>query len=154
LSARGYVGRILHVDLTNQSWDIESPAVTFRRTYLGGSAMGTYYMLKHTPVGADPLGPENTLCLMTGVITGAPFSGQSLVTATAESSVSGLIGDSQSGGFWPAELKAASFDGVVFHGKASAPCWVGSMTGKSNYGMQGVSGDRLQETWRTRSDLS
>jgi len=102
----------------------------FYRTYLGGSAMGTYYLLKHTPVGADPLGPENTLSLMTGVVTGAPFSGQSRVTATAKSPVSGLIGDSQSGGFWPAELKAAGFDGIVFHGKASAPCWLWIHDGK------------------------
>jgi len=102
----------------------------FYRIYLGGSAMGTYYLLKHTPAGADPLGPENTLSLMTGVVTGAPFSGQSRVTVTAKSPVSGLIGDSQSGGFWPAELKAAGFDGIVFHGKASAPCWLWIHDGK------------------------
>ena len=26
--------------------------------------MGTYYLLKNTPPGADPLGPENTLSFM------------------------------------------------------------------------------------------
>ena len=124
MSSYGYVGRILHVDLTSGRTSVESPSESFYRTYLGGSAMGTHYLLTLTPAGVDPLGPRNTLSLMTGVITGAPISGQSRVTATAKSPMSGLIGDSQSGGVWPAELKAAGFDGIVISGRAEAPCWV------------------------------
>ncbi len=120
----GYHGKILHVDLTTDKLEVEEPDETFYRKYMGGSAMGAYYLLKHTPPGADPLGPENTLSLMTGVVTGAPFSGQSRVTATAKSPVTGLAGDSQSGGFWPAELKAAGFDGIVIHGKAEKPVYL------------------------------
>jgi aldehyde:ferredoxin oxidoreductase len=123
-TACGYMGRILHVDLTTRRFNVETPADSFYRTYLGGSAMGTHYLLKHTPAHTDPLEPGNTLSLMTGVVTGALLSGQSRVTATAKSPVSGLIGDSQSGGFWPAELKAAGFDGIVLHGRASTPCWL------------------------------
>ena len=33
---------------------IEQPPEEFYRTYWGGSAMGTYYLLKNTPPGADP----------------------------------------------------------------------------------------------------
>ncbi|NLF03008.1 MAG: aldehyde ferredoxin oxidoreductase, partial [Anaerolineales bacterium] len=122
--AYGYHGRILHVDLTTGTLEVEQPDETFYRKYMGGSAMGTYYLLKHTPAGADPLGPENTLSLMISVITGAPFSGQSRVTATAKSPMSGLIGDSQAGGFWPAELKAAGFEGVVIHGRSERPVYL------------------------------
>ncbi|MEE8390296.1 MAG: aldehyde ferredoxin oxidoreductase family protein [Anaerolineae bacterium] len=120
----GYHGKILHIDLTTGKLEVEEPEEAFYRTYMGGSAMGVYYLLKHTPPGADPLGLENTLSLMAGVVTGAPFSGQSRVTATAKSPVTGLIGDSQSGGFWPAELKAAGFDGIVIRGKAEKPIYL------------------------------
>jgi aldehyde:ferredoxin oxidoreductase len=120
----GYNGRILHVDLTAGTLEVEEPNETFYRKYVGGSAMGLYYLLKHTPPGADPLGPENTLALMTGVCTGAPFSGQSRVCATAKSPVTDLVGDSQGGGFWPAELKAAGFDGIVIHGGAESPVYL------------------------------
>jgi len=120
----GYCGKILHVDLTAGKVEIEEPEETFYRKYMGGSALGAYYLLKHTPPGADPLGPENTLSLMAGVVTGAPFPGQSRVTATAKSPVTGLVGDSQSGGFWPAELKAAGFDGIVIHGRAERPVYL------------------------------
>ena len=122
--AYGYNGKILHVDLTAGEIEIETPSESFYRRYLGGSAMGAYYLLKHTPPHADPLGPENTLCLMASVITGAAFSGQSRVTATAKSPASGLIGDSQAGGFWPAELKWAGFDGIVIHGQSPHPVYI------------------------------
>ena len=86
--------------------------------------MGAHYLLKHTRAGCDPLSPDNVLCLMTGVLTGTAISGQSRMTATAKSPVTGLIGDSQSGGYWPSELKHAGFDGLVIHGRAEAPCWL------------------------------
>lgn len=122
--AYGYQRRILHADLTTGQLKVEEPDERFYRTYLGGSAMGTYYLLQHTPPQADPLGPENTLSLMVGVVTGAPISGQSRVCATAKSPITGLVGDSQAGGFWPAELKAAGFDGIVLHGKADRPVYL------------------------------
>ncbi len=128
----GWAGRILHVNLTTGVLEIEEPNETFYRTYLGGSAMGTYYLLKNTPPGANPLGPENTLCLMIGPLTGAPVSGQSRVCATARSPETGLIGDSQAGGFWPAELKFAGFDGIVVQGKAEQPVYLWIRDGEAD----------------------
>ncbi len=120
----GYTGKILHVDLSKGKTSIEQPSEQFYRTYLGGSAMGIYYLFKNTPAGADPLGPENTLTMMISPTTGVSISGQSRMTATAKSPLSGLIGDSQVGGFFPAELKFAGFDGVVFTGKSPKPVYL------------------------------
>ena len=103
-------GKILHVDLTSGELEVEQPLEEFYRFYMGGSAMGMHYVLKDMPAHADPLGPENTLVLALGVLTGAPIAGQSRMTAVAKSPLTGAIGDSQSGGFWPAELKFAGFD--------------------------------------------
>jgi aldehyde:ferredoxin oxidoreductase len=94
----GYHGKILHVNLATGEIDVEQPGELFYRKYVGGSSMGAYYLLKHTPPGADPLGPENTLSLMVSAITGAPISGQSRVAATAKSPLSGLVGESAAGG--------------------------------------------------------
>jgi aldehyde:ferredoxin oxidoreductase len=120
----GHTGKILHVELTSGTVEIEEPEEAFYRKYVGGSAMGAYYLLKNTPAGADPLGPENTLCLMIGPVTGAPVSGQSRLAVTAKSPETGLVGDSQCGGFWPAELKFAGFDGIVVRGRAKAPAYL------------------------------
>jgi aldehyde:ferredoxin oxidoreductase len=122
--ARCIAGKILHVDLTQGKTWIEEPTETFYRTYGGGSAMGVYYILKEVPVGIDALAPENILTLFTGVPTGMPISGQSRVTASAKSPLTGAIGDSQAGGFWPAELKFAGFDGIVIRGKSPRPVYL------------------------------
>ena len=114
----GYTGKILHVHLTEGKIVIEEPDETFYRTYLGGTGMGAYYLYKYTPAGINPLDPENTLCLMTGPVTGVGISGQSRVMATTVSPLSGLAAESAAGGFWPAELKFAGFDGIVLHGKS------------------------------------
>ena len=104
----GYNGKILHVDLTEGTLTIEEPDEPFYRKYMGGSAMGMYYILREMPKGADPVGPDNVLTLMTGVTTGAAISGQSRINANAKSPISGGIGDSQSGGFFPAEASLRS----------------------------------------------
>jgi aldehyde:ferredoxin oxidoreductase len=120
----GYNGKILHVDLTNGTLDVETPEESFYRKYMGGSAMGMHYILRDMPEGADPLGPDNVLTLMTGVTTGAAISGQSRINANAKSPLSGGIGDAQGGGFFPAELKFAGFDGIVIKGKSSEPVYL------------------------------
>lgn len=127
----GYNGKILHVDLTKGELSVEEPDEAFYRKYLGGSAMGMHYILRDMPKGADPLGPENVLTLMAGVTTGAPISGQSRLNANAKSPISGGIGDSQSGGFFPAELKFAGFDGIVIKGKSPKPVYLAIVEGKA-----------------------
>ncbi|MCB0118854.1 MAG: hypothetical protein KDD72_07485, partial [Anaerolineales bacterium] len=120
----GYNGKILHVDLTSGALTVEEPKEAFYRKYLGGSAMGMHYILRDMPKGADPLGPDNVLTLFTGVTTGAAISGQSRLNANAKSPISGGIGDSQSGGFFPAELKFAGLDGIVLKGKSAKPVYL------------------------------
>ncbi len=120
----GFAGKILHVDLTSGQLSIEQPGEAFYRQYWGGSAMGLYYLLKHTPAHADPLGPENTLSFFISGPTGASISGQSRANATAKSPISGLVGDAQTGGFWPAELKFSGFDGIVITGQSPTPVYL------------------------------
>jgi aldehyde:ferredoxin oxidoreductase len=127
----GYNGKILHVDLTAGTLETEEPGEAFYRKLMGGSALGTYYALKLTPPGADPLGPDNVLVLSLGVTTGAAISGQSRVTATAKSPLSGAIGDAQGGGFWPAEAKGAGFDAYVVKGKAEKPVYLWVQDGQA-----------------------
>lgn len=120
----GYNGKILHVNLTTGTLEVEEPNEAFYRKYLGGSAMGMHYILRDMPRGADPLGPENILTLMVGVTTGAAISGQSRINANAKSPISGGIGDSQGGGFFPAEMKFAGVDGIVVKGKSPKPVYL------------------------------
>ena len=120
----GYNGKILHVDLSSATLRIEAPPEEFYRKYMGGSALNLYYLLKEITPGVDPLGPENILALSVSVVTGVPVSGQSRLTASAKSPLTGAIGDSQSGGFWPAELKFAGFDAIIIKGQSPSPVYL------------------------------
>jgi aldehyde:ferredoxin oxidoreductase len=120
----GYNGRILHVDLTSGELTIEEPEEKFYRKYMGGSAMGLYYLLKEMSAEADPLGADNVLALCLSVMTGTPISGQSRMTSVAKSPLTGAIGDAQSGGFFPAEMKFAGFDAIIIKGKAEKPVYL------------------------------
>ena len=127
----GYHGKILHVNLTDRTLATEEPPEAFYRMYMGGSALNLHYLLKEMAPGVDPLGPDNILGLSVGVATGAPISGQSRMTANAKSPLTGAIGDSQCGGFWPAELKFAGFDAIIVRGKASSPVYLWVHNGKA-----------------------
>ena len=126
----GYTGKILHVNLNDGSLDVEEPPEAFYRKYMGGSAMGMFYILRDMPRGTDALAPEAVITLMASVTTGTPISGQSRLNVNARSPVSGAIGDSQSGGFFPAELKFAGFDGIVVKGRASKPVYLTILNGE------------------------
>ncbi len=120
----GFNDRVAHVDLSTGEVRIEHPGEAFFRTYLGGSAVGAYYLLKEMPAGADPLGPENVLVVAPSVLTGAPISGLSRFNLTAKSPVTGCIGDSQCGGYFGPQLKYAGFDALVITGAAAKPCYL------------------------------
>ena len=127
----GYTGKILHIDLTRSTLEVEQPPEDFYRKYMGGSAMGLYYILREMPAGVDPQAPENVLTLMDSVTTGAPISGQSRINANAKSPITGAIGDSQAGGFFPAELKFAGFDGIVVKGRSPRPVYLSLLNGEA-----------------------
>ncbi len=117
-------GRILHVDLTTGALEVEHPPESFYRKYLGGSAMGLYYILREMKPGTDGLDPDNVLTVMDSLLTGAPIAGQSRVTVNARSPLTDGIGDSQAGGFFPAELRFAGFTGIVIRGRAPEPVYL------------------------------
>ncbi len=120
----GYTGKILRVNLSDRSTSIEEPDDKFYRQYFGGTALTGYYLLKELKPGIDPLGPENKLIFSSGVITGIPCAGSGRNGVGSKSPLTNGWGDSQAGGFWPAELKRAGWDAIIIEGKASGPVYL------------------------------
>ena len=52
----GYNGKILRVNLTSGVFSEETPAEIVYRTYMGGSALSSYYLLKEQKPGSIPSG--------------------------------------------------------------------------------------------------
>ena len=115
---------VYHVDLTSGSVEIRTLPEDVYRAYPGGSALAAYLLMKAIPAGADPLGPDNVLVMAVSPLTGLAISGQSRMTACARSPLTGAIGDSQCGGFFPAEMRNAGADAIVFTGRAAEPVYL------------------------------
>ncbi len=104
--------------------EVETPDEVFYRRYLGGAGFVAYYLLKEVAPGTDPLGPENRLIFACGPLTGAPLAGSGRNAIGAHSPLTGALGESDVGGFWGAELKAAGFDAIVVQGRSASPVYL------------------------------
>jgi len=127
----GYRGRILRVDLSQRTLRTEEPTEAVYRTYLGGSALNMQFLLRERRPGLDPFAADSLLCLSLSVVTGAPISGLSRMTATARSPLTGGVGDSQCGGSWPVNLKRAGFDAIQLSGRAESPVYLWISNGEA-----------------------
>lgn len=116
--------KVLHVNLSSGTIKKDILPGEIYRLYPGGSALGLYLLLKDIKVGVEPLSPENILVFSVSALTGLPISGISRLTVTGKSPLTGAIGDSQAGGFFPVHLKANGWDAVVFHGKSEKPVYL------------------------------
>jgi aldehyde:ferredoxin oxidoreductase len=123
--ARGYMGEILNVNLTNGKIEKEPLNEELCRDYVGGYGLAAKLLYERIPAGANPLGPNNILGLMTGPLTGTPAVIGSRFVAVAKSpKTAGGWGDANCGGFFGPHLKFAGFDGVLFSGVASRPVYL------------------------------
>ena len=116
--------KILDINLTDQTYEVKTLAGDIYRKYPGGSALGMYLMLKNMKPGVEPLSPKNLLIFSVSPLTGLPISGQSRMTVTTKSPLTGTAGDSQVGGFIPAHVKGNGYDSILFRGKAEKPVYV------------------------------
>lgn len=115
---------VYHVDLGRGTIEKRTLPEDVYRKYPGGSALAAYLVLQAIPRGADPLGPDNVLAMAVSPLTGLAISGQSRMTACARSPLTGAIGDSQCGGFFPAEMRNAGADAIVFTGQSPEPVYL------------------------------
>ena len=83
--ARGYMGKILSVDLAAGTIQEEVLDEQLCRDYIGGYGLGARLLYERMPAGADPLGPDNILGILTGPLTGTPAIIGSRFVAVAKS---------------------------------------------------------------------
>jgi hypothetical protein len=154
MAVPGTMGKILMVDLTQQTMSVETPSDETYLRYFGGYGLGAYYLYKLQKPGVDALGPENHLGFFTGVLTGTPAFSGNRYFVVAKSPKTGTWGDANSGGTFGPIMKWAGFDGVIF--RASAParsisCWI---TAGPNSCPPTPGGASTPTTWKTWSKAS
>jgi len=130
--ARGYMGKLLNVNLTSGKLDPEPLDEQMCRNFIGGYGLAARLLYDRIPTGTDALGPNNVLGLFTGPLTGTPAVIGSRFVAVAKSpKTAGGWGDANCGGVFGPHLKFAGYDGLLFSGAAEKPMYLFIHEGKA-----------------------
>ena len=120
----GLMGKLLRVNLTEGSILQEEIPEEKAKNFLGGRGLGTKYLFDELTPGIDPLGPENKLIFMTGLLTGTPSPSASRYSVVTKSPLTNIWAQSSSGGRWGVDLKQSGFDGIIFEGISERPVYL------------------------------
>ncbi len=120
---KGVWGKIARVDLSTGNVTVVEPPEEVYRKYLGGEALGLYYLFKEGIVdpSVDPLGPQNMIQLLVGPTNGVGANARSVIVTK---SAYNFLCVTTSGGRGAAELKFAGWDGIQIVGKAPKPVYI------------------------------
>ncbi|MBW1935128.1 MAG: aldehyde ferredoxin oxidoreductase family protein [Deltaproteobacteria bacterium] len=129
----GYTGKILRVNLTDQTAKEEQLPVDTARDFIGGAGFGIKYLYDEVPAGTDPLGPDNKLIFAPGPFSGTTIPCASRMAVTGKSPLTGAVGMALTGGYFPVELKFAGYDALIIEGKAKNPTYLWIKNGEVKF---------------------
>ena len=112
------------MDLTERRVVVEPLKADWAHKFIGGKGLGIRYLYDLVQPGVDPFSPANLLILMTGQFTGTIMSTMSRMANVTKSPLTGTMSDNYGGGYFPAELKFAGFDGIIVKGRAAKPTYL------------------------------
>jgi aldehyde:ferredoxin oxidoreductase len=129
--ARGYMGKILDVNLSTGELKDEALDEKLCRDFIGGYGIGARILYSRMKAGVDPLGAESILGFMTGPLTGTDAISGTRYTVVGKSPLTGGWGDANCGGSFAAYLKFSGYDGILFTGIAKKPVYLFIDNGKA-----------------------
>lgn len=97
----GVYGRILTVDLSGQSFEIETIPDEVAEKCIGGKGLATRILLERNPAGVDALSENHHLIFATGPLCGSRAWGSYRYGVFAKSPLTGFYVESYSGGRFP-----------------------------------------------------
>lgn len=115
---------ILKIDLTTGKTEEYEIPKDWETNFLGGASLAARILYSTLTRELDPLSADAPLLFMTGPMTGTsgPTTGRFVVCG--KSPATGLWAESNIGGHWGPELRAAGYDGLWITGKAEAPVYL------------------------------
>jgi aldehyde:ferredoxin oxidoreductase len=119
-----YAGTILRVNLTDATIHRHPTEEDLVRAFLGGRGINVKRLWDELPAHTDGLSLKNLLIFGVGPLVGTLFPGGSRFNVTAMSPQTGILGDSNAGGFFGPELKFAGYDQVIIQGRADHPIYL------------------------------
>jgi len=123
MSAYGYAGQILRIDLTAKSMERSELPDELKREYIGGEGINTLLFHEIASPGSDPLSPDNPLLIGAGPLVGTAVPASSKTILTTKSPQSRTILCSPTGELGNM-LKYAGYDHLIITGKSDRPVYI------------------------------
>ncbi|MCW3993478.1 MAG: aldehyde ferredoxin oxidoreductase family protein [Candidatus Bathyarchaeota archaeon] len=120
----GYAGRILRTNLTKNQTKVQHTEKRLITKFLGGRGFNSKRLYDEVTKDVDPLSPQNKLIFATGPLVGTAFPLGARFNVSAKSPLTGILGDSNAGGHFAAEMKFAGYDQLVIEGKSRKPVYI------------------------------
>lgn len=120
----GYAGRILRTNLTKNQTKVQHTEKRLITKFLGGRGFNSKRLYDEVTKDVDPLSPQNKLIFATGPLVGTVFPLGARFNVSAKSPLTGILGDSNAGGHFAAEMKFAGYDQLVIEGKSRKPVYI------------------------------
>lgn len=127
----GYAGKMLFVDLGDGSMREADVPEKMCREFIGGYGFGIRVLYEQMKPGVDPLGEENMLGFVAGVLTANPIPGSGRYGVVTKSPLTGAWCESNGGGTFGPALKTAGYDAIFFKGIAPRPVYFLLKDGKA-----------------------
>ncbi|MGB5748047.1 MAG: aldehyde ferredoxin oxidoreductase family protein [Desulfobacterales bacterium] len=120
----GASNRILEINLKSEQVKELQVTDDDRKLYLGAKGLGLKLLFERLQPGIDPLGEDNYLAFLMGVLmgTGAPCSGR--FAALTKSPLTGIMLTSSCGGPFGMAYKTAGYDGLLIVGRSEKPIYL------------------------------
>jgi aldehyde:ferredoxin oxidoreductase len=116
--------KVAIINLTTGEIQKKAISTEIRKKYLGGRGLNAYLLYNYLKPGVDPLGPDNVLVVGVGFLCATMASGNSRTDVMGKSPLTNLMGSTNMGGFFAAELALAGYHHLVFLGKAEKPVFL------------------------------
>lgn len=120
----GYMGNILRINLSDGTAKREPRQTEQYRDIIGGRGLNSKILYDEIQPGIDPLGPENKIVISVGPCNGTIVPGSCRFTVSSKSPMTGLLGDSNSGGYFGGNLKYTGYDAVIIEGRSENPVYL------------------------------
>ena len=119
-----YGGYALRARLTDGTVTRHPTEERLARMYLGARGLNVRRLWDEVPAHTDGLAPENKVMFGVGPLVGTTFPGGARFNVTGMSPQTGILGDSNAGGFFGPEVKYAGYDQVIVEGRADHPVYL------------------------------
>lgn len=118
------MGKVLWVNLSEgKIWE-ETIAPEIYERVLSGLGLAAYLLYQRIPSGCDPLGPENILGFVSGLLTGTGSLMTGRWMVVGKSPLTGRWGDANCGGTLSPAIKQCGYDGIFFTGISPKPVYL------------------------------